>query len=69
MEDYNVAYMNQNPHYGVPLDALHALESEGMIGPGKLYPGILRHSRKPGFAGGDASRGPGDCGRLEKGRR
>jgi glycine reductase len=35
---YNVAYMNQNPHYGVPLDALRALESEGAIGPGKLYP-------------------------------
>jgi len=35
---YNVAYMNQNPHYGVPLDALRALETEGAIGPGKLYP-------------------------------
>jgi glycine reductase len=35
---YNVAYMNKNPHYGVPLDALRALESEGVIGPGKLYP-------------------------------
>jgi len=35
---YNVAYMNQNPHYGVPLDALRALESEGAIGAGKLYP-------------------------------
>ena len=35
---YNVAYMNQNPHYGVPLDALRALEAEGRIGPGKLYP-------------------------------
>jgi glycine reductase len=35
---YNVAYMNQNPHYGVPLDALRGLESEGVIGPGKLYP-------------------------------
>jgi glycine reductase complex component B subunit gamma len=35
---YNVAYMNQNPHYGVPLDALRALEAEGKIGPGKLYP-------------------------------
>jgi len=35
---YNVAYMNQNPHYGVPLDALRSLESEGAIGPGKLYP-------------------------------
>jgi glycine reductase len=35
---YNVAYMNQNPHYGVPLDALRALEAEGAIGPGKLYP-------------------------------
>jgi glycine reductase len=35
---YNVVYMNQNPHYGVPLDALRALEAEGVIGPGKLYP-------------------------------
>jgi glycine reductase len=35
---YNVAYMNQNPHYGVPLDALRALEAQGAIGPGKLYP-------------------------------
>jgi glycine reductase complex component B subunit gamma len=35
---YNVVYMNQNPHYGVPLDALRALETEGAIGPGKLYP-------------------------------
>jgi betaine reductase len=35
---YNVVYMNRNPHYGVPLDALRALEAEGVIGPGKLYP-------------------------------
>ena len=35
---YNVAFMNKNPHYGVPLDALRALESEGAIGAGKLYP-------------------------------
>lgn len=35
---YNVASMNQNPHYGVPLDALRALEQEGTIGSGKLYP-------------------------------
>jgi betaine reductase len=35
---YNVAYMNQNPHYGVPLDALRSLEADGRIGPGKLYP-------------------------------
>ena len=35
---YNVAYMNTNPHYGVPLDALRSLEAEGKIGPGKLYP-------------------------------
>jgi glycine reductase len=35
---YNVAYMNNNPHYGVPLDALRSLEAEGTIGPGKLYP-------------------------------
>jgi glycine reductase len=35
---YNVAFMNQNPHYGVPLDALRALEAEGVIGAGKLYP-------------------------------
>jgi glycine reductase complex component B subunit gamma len=35
---YNVAYMNKNPHYGVPLDALRSLEAEGTIGRGKLYP-------------------------------
>ncbi|MBI4522614.1 MAG: glycine/betaine/sarcosine/D-proline family reductase selenoprotein B [Deltaproteobacteria bacterium] len=35
---YNVTYMNQNPHYGVPLDAVRALEAEGIIGRGKLYP-------------------------------
>src|SRR5215510_9029600 len=35
---YNVAYMNKNPHYGVPLDALRSLEAEGKIGAGKLYP-------------------------------
>lgn len=35
---YNVVYMNRNPHYGVPLDALRALEADGVIGPGKLYP-------------------------------
>jgi betaine reductase len=35
---YNVAFMNQNPHYGVPLDALRALEADGVIGRGKLYP-------------------------------
>jgi glycine reductase len=35
---YNVAYMNHNPHYGVPLDALRALETEGAIGAGRLYP-------------------------------
>lgn len=35
---YNVAEMNKNPHYGVPLDALRALEAEGKIGRGKLYP-------------------------------
>jgi glycine reductase len=35
---YNVAYMNKNPHYGVPLDALRTLEREGQIGAGKLYP-------------------------------
>jgi len=35
---YNIAYMNKNPHYGVPLDALRTLEAEGRIGPGKLYP-------------------------------
>jgi glycine reductase len=35
---YNVAYMNKNPHYGVPLDALRTLEAEGVIGAGKLYP-------------------------------
>jgi glycine reductase len=35
---YNVAFMNQNPHYGMPLDALRALETEGKIGRGNLYP-------------------------------
>jgi glycine reductase len=35
---YNVTYMNKNPHYGMPLDALRSLESEGVIGAGKLYP-------------------------------
>ena len=35
---YNVAYMNKNPHYGVPLDALRSLEADGKIGAGKLYP-------------------------------
>lgn len=35
---YNVAYMNKNPHYGVPLDALRSLEADGVIGAGKLYP-------------------------------
>jgi betaine reductase len=35
---YNVAEMNRNPHYGIPLDALRALEAEGKIGRGKLYP-------------------------------
>ena len=35
---YNVAYMNKNPHYGVPLDALRSFEAEGVIGAGKLYP-------------------------------
>jgi len=35
---YNVADMNRNPHYGVPLDALRTLEAEGAIGGGKLYP-------------------------------
>jgi glycine reductase complex component B subunit gamma len=35
---YNVAFMNQNPHYGMPLDALRALEADGKIGRGKLYP-------------------------------
>jgi len=35
---YNISFMNRNPHYGMPLDALRALEAEGRIGPGKLYP-------------------------------
>jgi glycine reductase len=35
---YNVAFMNQNPHFGMPLDALRQLETEGKIGRGKLYP-------------------------------
>jgi len=33
---YNVSFMNQNPHYGVPLDTLRALEAERVIG--RLYP-------------------------------
>ncbi len=33
---YEVAFVNQNPHYGVPLDALRALEAERAIG--RLYP-------------------------------
>jgi glycine reductase len=35
---YNVAFMNRNPHYGMPLDALRQLEADGKIGRGKLYP-------------------------------
>jgi glycine reductase complex component B subunit gamma len=35
---YNVSFMNQNPHYGVPLDALRALEADGIVGRGMLYP-------------------------------
>ncbi|MBI4523532.1 MAG: glycine/betaine/sarcosine/D-proline family reductase selenoprotein B [Deltaproteobacteria bacterium] len=35
---YNVSFMNQNPHYGVPLDTLRALEAEGVIG--RVYPGF-----------------------------
>lgn len=35
---YNTAFMNKNPHYGVPLDALRKLEEEGVVGKGKLYP-------------------------------
>lgn len=31
---YNVAFMNQNPHYGLPLDALRASESDGRF---RLY--------------------------------
>jgi len=33
---YNTSFMNKNPHYGVPLDALRNLEAERAIG--KLYP-------------------------------
>ncbi|MDP6561277.1 MAG: glycine/sarcosine/betaine reductase selenoprotein B family protein, partial [Candidatus Binatia bacterium] len=33
---YNVSFMNRNPHYGVPLDALRGLEAEKRIG--RLYP-------------------------------
>jgi glycine reductase len=33
---YNVSFMNQNPHYGVPLDTLRGLEAEKVIG--RLYP-------------------------------
>ena len=36
---YNIAYMNKNPHYGVPLDALRTLEAEGSDrSRGRLYP-------------------------------
>ena len=35
---YNVSFMNRNPHYGMPLDALRGLEADGKIGRGKLYP-------------------------------
>lgn len=31
---YNVAFMNQNPHYGLPLDALRASEADGRF---RLY--------------------------------
>lgn len=34
---YDVSFMNQNPLYGVPLDALRALEAEKVIG--RLFPG------------------------------
>ncbi len=33
---YNVSAMNEKPHYGVPLDALRALEAEKFFG--RLYP-------------------------------
>jgi glycine reductase len=33
---FNVSVMNENPHYGVPLDALRALEAEKYFG--NLYP-------------------------------
>ncbi len=33
---YNVSYMNQNPHYGMPLDVLRSLEADKTIG--RLYP-------------------------------
>jgi glycine reductase len=33
---YDVSYMNQNPHYGVPLDALRGAEDQRAIA--KLYP-------------------------------
>lgn len=33
---YNTAFMNRNPHYGVPLDALRSLEADRVIG--GLYP-------------------------------
>lgn len=31
---YNIVFMNQNPHYGMPLDALRSLEAEGRL---RLY--------------------------------
>ena len=43
---YNVAYMNQNPHYGVPLDALRSWKRrarsarENFIRPITLFPAI-----------------------------
>ncbi|MEE9550872.1 MAG: glycine/betaine/sarcosine/D-proline family reductase selenoprotein B [Candidatus Binatia bacterium] len=33
---YNISAMNENPYYGVPLDALRTLQAEGSLG--KLYP-------------------------------
>ncbi|MBI4527319.1 MAG: glycine/betaine/sarcosine/D-proline family reductase selenoprotein B [Deltaproteobacteria bacterium] len=33
---YDVSFMNQNPRYGVPLDALRALEAEKIIG--RIHP-------------------------------
>jgi glycine reductase len=33
---YNVSFINQNLHYGLPLDTLRELESEGVIG--RVYP-------------------------------
>ena len=63
---YNVAYMNQNPHYGVPLDALRALEAEGAIGAGKLYPAYYVIPGNQGSPDRHAAHGSGNRRGLEE---